>query len=1111
MDFKQQNGQQQFSRSSSRLKHQSSTASSNSSSSSSAPQKVTMRRRCRSESLPMAPMCEIKSSKARLHSHFHQQQHHNARTKAETPTLLIESFSLQGHGRKMLPVIASNEILPSITISNAKENVMHNGHSRLEGGINVKDVYMNDLDAYRKDRRNGYYIPGERHFESRFARNLESSFNPRNTMYDRSNRKLRARSESEPHEIYTSASMLSGGTSGSGRSTPAWANREHMRDISLKRARDNISPTLEGDETMESTPSPMLQKDSPPSKILNAAESSPLDDTTSTVQQRLGGKSTKVSGTANGSRITKTVRTRTGTAVNKYKSSLKAAPTSASAIVASGGSAAHIVGRKSVSPPLLKLLAGSTSPTPSGMSTGTSGGESVHTQDLDTETIGHSDVGEDDDLDDECEGEEDDLIDELADDDEALNGSITDSEDNYQTHLAAYQARTKSSSTSPSPSLVRGPVTSIGCVLGGCPPEGPLTPSLFPHVPPYITFSTHEEKGPPMPPAIHKVLKWKMTLITPIVVRKVLINSGFRLLKKTNDWIGIWGKHMKSPCFKTLRPYQKFNHLPGSFQIGRKDRVWRNLQTLMNRHGKKEFGFMPRTYIIPQDLKILRQMWPRYSQRNAKWIIKPPASARGTGIKVVNRWSQIPKRKPLIVQRYVDRPLLINGSKFDLRLYVLVTSINPLRVYMHTDGLARFASVKYSEKSDTLSDRYMHLTNYSINKLSNNYNANEDADACQGHKWTIKSLWSYFAEQGIDTDRLWGALRNLVLRTILAGEGPIYAMSKLNVASRYNCYELFGIDVLLDSELVPWLLEVNISPSLHSASTLDAHVKGPLVKALLNTVMYQVPPRIAMAEQKEILAEQGLEGPLCYDKRIYVTALSKAERLKHNQYIQKDMARDEYLNNILDELTPDDVRCLLLTEDELARSAPLERILPAPNSHRYVCFTEHPRYYNRLLDAWEHRYCHNRAEGIALLQSLCQQKIHLQVPPSTFKKDSNNRQQPDISSSSSSTNNENASQDSGIQSDPASSELQSQESSSTFQSQESIDQIGEELAPTKKSASVDNDAMESEKDQSQQLRSNVEESDNMRLSDKIKLILDDALLLKQQQCGDTENAIIVQQ
>lgn len=993
------------------------------------------------------------------------------------PTLLIESFSLQGNGTRK-----QSDILPSITINSAKENVIQNG--RLDG-INAKDVYLNDLDGYRKDRRNGYYIAGERQLESRFARNLESSFNPR---MDR--RKMRARSESEPHEIYTSNSVI-----GSGRTY-------QMRDISLKRTRDTISPTLEADEALEAICSSVNSKDSPPSKILNATDTAGLDEAVNRAAASLQKRKTPKpsQNLLNGARPTKTVRTRTGSTVNIYKSSLKQAPTSVSAIVASG--AVTNLGRKSVSPPLL-LKPGTTSPTPSGMSTGTSGGESVHTQDLDTETIGHSDIAEDD-LEDECDGEDEDLDDDdvLPEDDEVLNGSITDSEDNYQTHLAAYQARAKSNSTSPSPSP-RGPVTSIGCVLGGCPPEGPLVPSLFAHVPPYITFSTHEEKGPPMPPAIHKVLKWKMTLITPIVVRKVLLNSGFRLLKKTNDWVGIWGKHMKSPCFKTLRPYQKFNHLPGSFQIGRKDRVWRNLQTQMNRHGKKEFGFMPRTYIIPQDLKLLRQMWPRYSQRGCKWIIKPPASARGTGIKVVNRWSQIPKRKPLIVQRYVERPLLINGSKFDLRLYVLVTSINPLRVFMHTDGLARFASVKYSEKSDTLSDRYMHLTNYSINKLSDKYSANEDADACQGHKWTIKSLWSYFNEKGVNTDRLWGALRNLVLRTVLAGEGPIHAMSKLNVGNRYNCYELFGIDVLLDSELVPWLLEVNISPSLHSASTLDAHVKGPLVKALLNTAMYQVPPRIPQAEQKEILASQGLAGPLCFDKRIYVTALSKVERLKHNQFIQKDVGREEYLSPILEELTPDDVRCLLLAEDELARSAPLERILPAPNSHRYIGFTEHPRYYNRLLDAWEHRYCHNRSDGIALLQSLCEQKVHLQVPPSTLKKDSSSNRvppQPD----SSTTNSENGSQDSGIHSDPASSTGELLQGS-TFNSQDSIDQIPEtngvissEEPPQLMDVPIANGGVDVE-------------DDNIRLGDKIKLILDDALLLKQQQCGETENAIIVQQ
>uniref|UniRef100_A0A182PFP2 Tubulin polyglutamylase TTLL4 n=1 Tax=Anopheles epiroticus TaxID=199890 RepID=A0A182PFP2_9DIPT len=1227
-----------------------------------------LRRRCRSESLPMAPLLYgstehqqqpgISRSKKALQGHGHHHHAHLSQHKHQaTPGgLYIESFSLQQQPRKVLPVL-THDLLPTIAPTGtliatgqqqqqqqAKENVAQN-HLFGGAGVNAKDVYMSELDGLRKDRRNGgYYVPNELQLESRFARNLEANFATRATILERSGRKLRARSESEPQEFLYHSAHRNGGFASAGSSSLLTGQRtaghhhlhhhhhqhqqqqrdRHSRDHTLKRTRDTISPTLEADEsfamltgeegtTLGSDSSlsssavitcvPVhCPKDSPPSKIINSAEEMDVSGDyilvagrTAISQQR--SKSTKASpGTATGqSRTTKVTVRANRIGINRLKPKLASTLTSTGVV----GTAVD-ANRKSNSPQPAAAQkgtsastiigavhnTGSSSPTPSGVSIGTSGGESVHTQDLDAETIDQSDAGDDDDdLDDECNGEDDDLDDEIAlSGDEVLDDSLTDSEDNYRSYLAAAYQKPKSHSGSPSPSLGNKTppvVTSIGSVVGGYAPEGPLAPSLFPYVPPYLTFASHDEKGPPMPPTIHKVLKWKLTLITPIVVRKVLLNSGFRLLKKTNDWIGIWGRHMKSTLFKTLRPYQKFNHLPGSFQIGRKDRVWRNLQTQMNRHGKKEFGFMPRTYIIPQDLKMLRQMWPRYNQRNCKWIIKPPASARGTGIKVVNRWSQIPKRKPLIVQRYIERPLLINGSKFDLRLYVLVTSMNPLRVYMHTDGLARFASVKYSEKSETLSDRYMHLTNYSINKLSNNYSQNEDADACQGHKWTIKSLWSYFAEQGINVDRLWSALRNLVLRTVLAGEGSIHAMSKVNVGSKYNCYELFGIDVLLDSELVPWLLEVNISPSLHSASSLDLCVKGPLVKALLNTVMYQIPPRIPMAEQKEILKEQGLEGPLCFDKRIYTTGLSKTERLKHNQFIQKDMAREDYLSTILEELTPDDVRCLLLTEDELARSAPLERILPAPNSYRYIGFTENPRYYNRLLDAWEHRYSHNRSEGIALLQSLCERKVHLQVPPSTLKKDCNNKPQ-----TTDSTNSENGSQDSGVHTDQTSlSELPSQESSSMYQSQESIDQLPEDTprrkvatsngtteqpsavtddspslvvtaqpiviraiyppgsdnllstqtiqvpvavvaAPTLPTITADGTTGSGDDDNglakatervnptppSSGDGETIDDSDNLRLGDKIKLILDDALLLKQQECGgDTENTIIVQE
>lgn len=97
------------------------------------------------------------------------------------------------------------------------------------------------------------------------------------------------------------------------------------------------------------------------------------------------------------------------------------------------------------------------------------------------------------------------------------------------------------------------------------------------------------------------------------------------------------------------------------------------------------------------------------------------------------------------------------------------------------------------------------------------------------------------------------------------------------------------------------------------------------------------------------------------------------------------LLRFQYLDAILENLTPDDIRCLLTTEDELARCAPLERIFPTPLSHRYLKFTENPRYYNRLLDAWETRYSMRRQLGIDRLQKYCENKIHLIVPAQPAK------------------------------------------------------------------------------------------------------------------------------
>ena len=104
--------------------------------------------------------------------------------------------------------------------------------------------------------------------------------------------------------------------------------------------------------------------------------------------------------------------------------------------------------------------------------------------------------------------------------------------------------------------------------------------------------------------------------------------------------------------------------------------------------------------------------------------MKPTCSSQGKGIYLIDNVSEIPVDETCIVSKYVNNPLLINSLKFDFRIYVLVSSYEPLRIYIYEEGLARFASEPY--KPGCKNNRFMHLTNYSLNKRSENFIQNED-------------------------------------------------------------------------------------------------------------------------------------------------------------------------------------------------------------------------------------------------------------------------------------------------------------------------------------------------------------------------------------------------
>jgi tubulin polyglutamylase TTLL6/13 len=95
-----------------------------------------------------------------------------------------------------------------------------------------------------------------------------------------------------------------------------------------------------------------------------------------------------------------------------------------------------------------------------------------------------------------------------------------------------------------------------------------------------------------------------------------------------------------------------------------------------------------------------------------------------------------------VVQEYLDKPFLIDGLKCDIRLYVLLQSVDPLRAYLFQEGLVRLATKPYvSPSRENLDQLHLHLTNYAINRWSPDFKFNTSLrEDHVGHKRSYSAL-----------------------------------------------------------------------------------------------------------------------------------------------------------------------------------------------------------------------------------------------------------------------------------------------------------------------------------------------------------------------------------
>ncbi|KAJ9592946.1 hypothetical protein L9F63_015370, partial [Diploptera punctata] len=248
-------------------------------------------------------------------------------------------------------------------------------------------------------------------------------------------------------------------------------------------------------------------------------------------------------------------------------------------------------------------------------------------------------------------------------------------------------------------------------------------------------------------------------------------------------------------------------------------------------------------------------------KKNRTYICKPETGCQGRGIFVTKNVKDIKPHERMVCQIYISKPFLVDGFKFDLRIYALITSCDPLRIYVYNDGLARFATSRYREPTSVnISNVFMHLTNYAVNKHSCTFVVDDEA----GSKRKISTLTNWLIKKEYDVEDLLASIDDVIIKTVLAAHPMLKHSYHACFPSHdftYACFELLGFDVLLDYKLKPYILEVNHSPSYHTDTQIDRDIKENLLQdtfIILN--LSQTDKKKVLEEDRRRVRERLLQG-----------------------------------------------------------------------------------------------------------------------------------------------------------------------------------------------------------------------------------------------------------
>lgn len=309
------------------------------------------------------------------------------------------------------------------------------------------------------------------------------------------------------------------------------------------------------------------------------------------------------------------------------------------------------------------------------------------------------------------------------------------------------------------------------------------------------------------------------------------ISNMFRVktAKNTNFIYNVWADKKNN-----FNKYQRFFLFLRHDQISRKDNLYKNYR-ILHKKFPNDYNYLPETFVFPEDKNEFYEKMKNYKLNiNDLWLIKPKNEDQGRGIKLMKNINEICEN--CIVTKYISNPHLLNRRKYDLRLYVLITSINPLIIYVFDDGLVRITTEDYELNLNSLENVFIHLTNTCLNDKSDKYKINNDPNAEYGNTWTVKTLKKHLEKEGFEWSEIFNKIKDFLVKQFITMEKYEREEQKKKFYYNNNLYGLFGVDVLLDNNLNPWLIECNAFPSIVSYTNVDTVIKSKLMTDLENII-----------------------------------------------------------------------------------------------------------------------------------------------------------------------------------------------------------------------------------------------------------------------------------